>query len=216
MNVNKIFDLLDDWRKLPGYQLERRADIFFGLHLELIMEKILGVRIDMIIPEFPIRKDSLSHHAKFNAKPLKRPNQSFQIDYLCYSKNPYPRVYFVELKTEVNSRNEKQDWYLENAQKIKLNGILEGFKRIYYATNKKGKVKYNHLLDKIVDVKWINMNSKSFDILDINIEPVIIYIQPTSKKIDDTIITFDKIIEKLKDINDPLTIRFLESLEKWK
>ena len=25
--INKIFDTLDDWRQLPAYQLERRADI---------------------------------------------------------------------------------------------------------------------------------------------------------------------------------------------
>ncbi|MFH1527141.1 MAG: hypothetical protein ABIG69_10915 [Bacteroidota bacterium] len=28
MTINKLFDLLDDWRNLPAYQLERRANKF--------------------------------------------------------------------------------------------------------------------------------------------------------------------------------------------
>jgi len=39
MTINKLFDLMDDWRNLPAYQLERRADIFFAIHLEEIIEK---------------------------------------------------------------------------------------------------------------------------------------------------------------------------------
>jgi hypothetical protein len=48
MTLNKLFDLLDDWRKLPAYQLERRADIFFAIHLETIIEKKLKTKIDLI------------------------------------------------------------------------------------------------------------------------------------------------------------------------
>jgi hypothetical protein len=29
--INDIFDNLDDWRHLPAYQLERRADISFSI-----------------------------------------------------------------------------------------------------------------------------------------------------------------------------------------
>lgn len=29
--VERAFELLDRWRHLPAYQLERRADIFFAL-----------------------------------------------------------------------------------------------------------------------------------------------------------------------------------------
>jgi hypothetical protein len=37
MITDRLFDLLDDWRRLPAYQLERRADIFFALHMEEII-----------------------------------------------------------------------------------------------------------------------------------------------------------------------------------
>lgn len=52
--------------------------------------------------------------------------------------------------------------------------------------------------------------------MNIDIEPTIIYIQPTSKENDESIITFDKIIKVLSEIKVPLTQRFIESLEKWK
>jgi len=36
--IDNLFNLLDDWRTLPAYQLERRADIFFALYLDKILE----------------------------------------------------------------------------------------------------------------------------------------------------------------------------------
>ena len=104
ITINKLFDLLDDWRNLPAYQLERRADIFFAIHLDKIIEKILGTKIDLIIPEFPVRVGEIS-------KKHPELNKSFKIDYLTYSKNEN-KVYLIELKTDQRSRREKQDWYL--------------------------------------------------------------------------------------------------------
>ena len=31
--ITAIFDRMDSWRHLPGYQLERRADLLFSLYL---------------------------------------------------------------------------------------------------------------------------------------------------------------------------------------
>lgn len=209
MKINKLFDLLDDWRYLPAYQLERRADIFFALHLEIILEKVLGVEIDKIIPEFPLRLGEL---------PDENPNSnlSYKIDYLAYSKEQN-KVYLIELKTENSSLRNAQDKYLKSAQKIKVQGILEGLQKIYKASNQK--VKYDYLLNMLNQqqkINWIRKNDKSFEILDIDIEPTIIYIQPTSKENNEAIITFDKIIKVLSEIKEPLTQRFIESLEKWK
>ena len=132
MTINKLFDLLDDWRNLPAYQLERRADIFFAIHLDKIIEKILGTKIDFIIPEFPVRIGELPKQDTDN-------NQSFKIDYLTYSKNEN-KVYLIELKTDQRSRREKQDLYLKNASEIKVKGLVDGLIKIYEAT--KQKVKY--------------------------------------------------------------------------
>jgi len=78
--INKLFDLLDDWRHLPAYQLERRADFFFAIHLETILKKLYGLTTDLIIPEFPVRIGEI---------PEKRSNlnRSFKIDWLLKKSN---------------------------------------------------------------------------------------------------------------------------------
>jgi hypothetical protein len=204
--INKLFDTLDDWRNLPAYQLERRADIFFAINLEKIIEAKFGTKIDFIIPEFPVRIGEISP---------KHPdlNKSFKIDYLTYSKKEN-KVFLVELKTDQRSRREKQDWYLESASKIKVKGLVSGLLKIYNATNQK--IKYNKLLDKIEKIGWIKRDNKIIMNLGIEIEPTIIYLQPLNKKNEKSIISFDDIIKALSDSNDPMTKRFVDSLEKWK
>lgn len=206
MTINKIFDLLDDWRNLPAYQLERRADIFFAIHLETIIEKILKTKIDLIIPEFPIRVGEISKkHSELN--------KSFKIDYLTFSRTEN-KVFLIELKTDQLSRREKQDWYLESAANIKVKGIIDGLIKIYCATAQK--TKYNHLLDKIEEIGWIERRNKSIINLNVDIEPRVIYIQPLNEKKEPSVISFDDIIQSLSDSNDLVTRRFLESLKKWK
>jgi hypothetical protein len=204
--INKLFDTLDDWRNLPAYQLERRADIFFAINLEKIIEYKFSIKIDFIIPEFPVRVGEIS---------LKHPdlNKSFKIDYLTFSKKEN-KVFLIELKTDQRSRRETQDWYLDSASKIKVKGLVSGLLKIYNATNQK--VKYNKLLDKIEKIGWIERENKTIKNLGIEIEPTIIYIQPLNKNNEKSIISFDDIIKALSDSNDQMTKRFIESLEKWK
>ena len=211
ININELFNLLDDWRNLPAYQLERRADIFFGLH----MEKILGEKIDVLIPEFPIRKGSLPQEFSFNKDPNERNNQSFKIDYLVFSENKN-LVYFIELKTDVSSLNQKQDWYLETAKKEGMLKILDGLREIYPKSNKNGKSKYEYLFKKLNEIGWIKGLDGDFEILIKSPNIEIRYIQPTNpKNLNDRII-FDDIILALSDSKEPLTLRFIESLKKWK
>ena len=50
--LSRVFENLDRWRHLPGYQLERRADIFFSAYLEDVVEEVTGVPLEEeIIPE---------------------------------------------------------------------------------------------------------------------------------------------------------------------
>jgi len=206
MTINRLFDLLDDWRNLPAYQLERRADIFFAIHLNKIIEKRIGTKIDFIIPEFPVRIGELPEQNPNN-------NQSFKIDYLTYSKYKN-KVYLIELKTDQRSRREKQDLYLKHASELKIEGLVRGLIKIYEATNQK--VKYENLLDKIENIGWIKRDKKIVKNLNIEVEPSIIYIQPLNEENKESIISFDNIINALSDSNDLLTKRFVKSLEKWK
>lgn len=206
MNLNNLFNLLDDWRHLPAYQLERRADIFFALYLDKIIKHQTGVEIDYIIPEFPVRVGEISDkHTKIN--------QSFKIDYLAYAKKE-EKVFLIELKTDQRSRRDKQDWYLQRAAEIGISGILKGLQKIYKATNQKAKYKY--LLNKIEQIGWITQTEKSFNIKPTQIKPEILYIQPRNLESLSNVISFNDIIAALADQKDEMARRFVESLGRWK
>ena len=86
----QVFDLLTQWRDLPNYQLERRADIFFAVYLARVLEEKVGLAIDpILIPEFPLKKDGN--------------NLSNKADYLLLARDK-SQAFLVELKTEMSSR----------------------------------------------------------------------------------------------------------------
>ena len=108
----RVFQNLDRWRHLPAYQLERRADAFFSPYLKGLLEDFTRDRLmDIIIPELPI-KDEHSH-------------RSAKVDYALFSEDRTV-AYLVELKTDLGSRRESQDLYLERAKQMGFRSILEG------------------------------------------------------------------------------------------
>ena len=42
--IDGVFELLDKWRHLPGYQLERRADIYFAMFLPDVLRETVGLK----------------------------------------------------------------------------------------------------------------------------------------------------------------------------
>jgi hypothetical protein len=77
--IEQLFDLLDHWRHLPAYQLERRADILFALYLPEFLSERLGIPIRAeMIPEFPVRLGTIYPETVDN-------NSSCKIDYLAFS-----------------------------------------------------------------------------------------------------------------------------------
>src|SRR3954471_10553150 len=101
MQIDDVFDLLDDWRLLPDYQLERRADIFFALYLSEFLAAHLDVPVrPLLIPEFPCRFGTIRDACDSN--------QSCKIDFVALSKDG-TRAFFIELKTDPASRNDKQN-----------------------------------------------------------------------------------------------------------
>jgi len=197
--IIQIFDLLDDWRELPAYQLERRADIFFALYLPEILNQCLELGNEItplnIIPEFPIKK--------------KDNNRSNKIDYVAVSLKK-KTIYLIELKTDQNSFRDKQNKYLEVAKnKNETKSLIDDFNKISRAS--KAVAKYMNLKH-LMDASGLNHDSDIF-------ERKIIYILP--KMIDniecDKIILFDDIIKILnKKEEDAIAKRFVKSLEKWK
>lgn len=206
MTINRLFDLLDEWRKLPAYQLERRADIFFAVFMEQILEAKLKTKIDILIPEFPVRVGDIDGQNKGI-------NRSFKIDYLAYSKDAQ-RVFLIELKTDQRSFREKQNWYLDNSVKLGVYGLINGIIKIHKATKQKNK--YNKLLEKLETNSWIKRTNKEIENLNCQIEPEIIYIQPLNQENKKNIISFDNVISVLSEIDDPIAKRFKKSLIEWK
>jgi len=201
--IEKVFEILNDWRLLPNYQLERRADIFFALYLPEIInqnKQKFGIEItyDNIIPEFPLRKGTI-----FPKENIDKPNQSVKVDYAVITSS---KVIFIELKTDNNSVNQDQIDYLEKAKEAKFTHLIEGVRLIEEKT--KQKKKYKHLLEKLDE----------FD-LSTEKEIGIVYILPQEdellKKKEIPMITFAEVIEAIKGNKDELTRHFIESLKKW-
>ena len=121
--IERVFDLLDGWRHLPAYQLERRADIFFALFLPEVLGAHLSkqekrsVEINpTLIPEFPIKK--------------RGSNQSINVDYFALSQDG-ECAFLIELKTDMKSIDRKRE--PERIRFLKNTGmaqIVDGLKSI--------------------------------------------------------------------------------------
>jgi hypothetical protein len=204
--INKLFDLLDEWRLLPAYQLERRADIFFALYLSQVIEQSFpDSKVIEIIPEFPVRIGSINPTQTKN-------NQSFKVDYLVICDN---QVLLVELKTDLNSRRTQQDQYLEQAKDANIEKLIDGVLRIYTAT--RSKTKYKRLLQKLESISWLKQVDGNWVNTSQDQEMQIVYIQPLAS--DETVhpvINFEQFAKVVRREGTELAARFADSLEEWK
>jgi hypothetical protein len=203
--LNKIFEKLDEWRHFPSYQLERRVDIFFLLYIEDILFKKLGIEIDGVVPEFPIRIGTIDKEQKGN-------NHSKKIDYLAKSKDG-DTIVFIELKTDMKSRNDKQDKFIRDAKEIGIERILNGLDQIYKAS--KSKNKYRRLFEKLTEMKLIKWDKGKSKIMEgvKKSEIQIVYLQPEGKNVNE--ISFNDIAGVIEKKDDEFSKRFAKSVRKW-
>lgn len=145
-DVDTLFELLDRWRHLPNYQLERRADIFFGLYLPELLADRFEQSIAGVVPEFPVKRDLIW--------PSHPTNKSVKVDYVALSEDRR-RCYFVELKTDASSRRNAQDHYLEKCGELGFTAILDGLTSIVKASS--AHQKYFHLLSKLAELGCLNL-----------------------------------------------------------
>lgn len=205
--INELFSKLDEWRHLPAYQLERRADIFFSLYLGDLLCKRLGLEIDGVIPEFPVRIGTI--HPKTN----RNKNLSIKIDYLAKAKNR-DTVVFVELKTDDFSRSCKQDRDLQRAKEVGVVKLLHGLREIYAATG--SKKKYRCLLGKLQEMGLIVLNpDETIEIIEVKYEVQVVYIQPNNRDGKENVISFREIADIIEQQEDELSLRFAQSLREW-
>jgi hypothetical protein len=203
--IEELFNNMDEWRHLPSYQLERRADIFFSIYMDTLLQSRFNVEIDRVIPEFPVRIGTI--HPKIDT------NKSFKIDYLAKAKDSN-QIIFVELKTDLGSRREKQDWYLKKAQDIGAIKLLEGLVEIYRATT--AKKKYLCLLQSLEIMGLIKFSlGGEIEIIQDEYRIDVIYIQPNNKNGEENILSFHEAAEIIEQQSDELSIRFAQSLREW-
>ena len=141
VTIERVFALLDRWRHLPAYQLERRADIFFALFLPEVLQERFEVPINpKLIPEFPIKN--------------RDGNQSSKVDFLALQDSrdgePAERAFLVELKTDMGSRRGVQDNLMVDASERGLKELVLGVVAICRST--KEREKYVHLLKLLSEV----------------------------------------------------------------
>lgn len=238
--INAVFDRFDKWRNFSGYQLERRADIFFSFYIVEIVEKYIkddSIRIsNVVIPEYPIK--------------TKETDQSFSIDYALFGENLQNNesiVFFIELKTDMASFNINQQDYLLKAQEDGFEKTIDDIKE-KLRKNSSSRQKNFHLLNALKDANVITLTPelrdstfkkhshnngeivKSDNNYVKHLESItltekyknhrieIIYISPERpKKLHSDIkcIDFTFFSNYLKDKDDPLSLRFAKSLSTW-
>jgi hypothetical protein len=218
----RIFDVLDHWRHLPDYQLERRADVFFAAYLPAFLSarSRVGFR-PSLIPEFPLRIGTIY--------PTTGSNQSCKVDYLALASD-LSRAVFIELKTDSSSRRQKQDRYLEAAKGVGLRSLLEGLLQIVCATQHKHKyccllrlLEAHCLLELPPDLDAalasqrfageVNACLPRVKIIAPEVPLQVMYVQPTASRPDE--IGFAEFAEWLQLQNEPLGSRFAASLRDW-
>ena len=136
-----LFDLLDQWRHLPSYRLEPRADAIFGLFLPHALDRHLasrGIAIDpRIIPEFPLGQGDTK--------------RSDKVDFFAVSRNR-EHAFLVELKTDMGSLRDTQENYLSRAVERGLAALLRDIRSMAKARNPQARRKYFHLLKAIAEL----------------------------------------------------------------
>jgi hypothetical protein len=202
--IEELFDKLDNWRNLPAYQLERRADIFFAIYLKDIIHYKYRIEIDIIIPEFPIRRGDLKEFDQSD-------NLSFKIDYLAVSESS-DTVFLIELKTDDLSIREEQKKVMNEIGNSDVKMLTESVLKIKKASKSK---KYEALIKMLSEIGWID-NGKTHSKKEYKFHVVYIkpgFVEKTDKDLD--IITFKQVINSIEHRKDKLTRRFIESLERW-
>lgn len=177
----------------------------------------------IIVPEFPIKRELVCRGYKTN--------KSIKIDYIAFGTNG--TVYYIELKTDINSRRVSQDDYMETCMSVGFASIINGLKDIFMATS--SKQKYYQLFELLQAAEVISLPpglkeailSKSRESISL-IKCIelkrefpkskIVYIQPNMEKDNENkyFIGFEDIVEVLKGHNDEFSRVFSEYLLKWR
>ena len=241
--IADAFRLMDDWRHLPAYRLQARADPFFALYLRDVLSQHLNLELHpVVIPEFPLRAGSLYGEDKLARLREKkgtapRDNQSYNVDYVAFSHD-CETAFLVELKTDMSSIDYAQECYLRCARDRNLGPLVEGVVTICKDSRKRRK--YVHLLHLLANLGLVSIEEREalyrktfptpqsgwsnvFDCVKATVDgklkcTQIIYIQPRESKKpkkDLEYIYFDDVADIVQPLGDLGRI-FADYLRQWK
>ncbi len=214
--LKQLFDHLDRWRRLPNYQLERRADVLFSLYLpEVLAAKVEKKILPTMVPELPIHCGLLDE--------LRRDMKSIKADYLLIAEDR-SEAYLVELKTADRSRRSKQNKAMvEICRPGKgLSCVLESAKRIANAS--KHRQKYAEMFRLLAQMQLVTTPTGDaaehswFD--DVKVLPCphtlrVLYVQPTKRTGERDVIDFEAVRRCVQRYGDELSVEFAARLADW-
>lgn len=137
LTIKGLLERIVEYNDLPKFQVERALSPIISFYIADMISKIKsGDEIDLIVPEFPLKKEN---------------NQSTNIDYLMVNKSKN-RLILVELKTNFRANEkdvlEHQSNYEYVLHKLKENKALDLIKDIVKINEKtKEKDKYKYLIE---------------------------------------------------------------------
>jgi hypothetical protein len=159
MEIIDIFTRMDEWRHLPDWQLERRADLFFSFYLKEVIEQKFNVTLqDTIIPEFPLQISPEGNDMQTN--------QTNKVDYAVFSDEDVPKCYLIELKTDMKSVNKKQQKYLIEAKGKKIETLVNDLELVFESTDEQRK--YLNLFEAMQKVGLVKFKSQQNGIINFN------------------------------------------------
>jgi hypothetical protein len=222
---SRVLDLLDGWRDLPAYQLERRADVFFAAFLPRFLSHRFGTSVrDALIPEFPLHLRTLYPEIPRNG------DDSCRLDYLALTDD-LRHAYFIELKTDPRSRGKLQETNMDAAIAVGFRELVVGLLKIVKATPDKHKYCYllrllaRHEVLTLPDDLEAALRSKryksavdaclpSVHVRNVNPEIKLLYLEPNAHSDRDIgFAEFANWLDTLQD--DDLALRFSASLKRW-
>ena len=136
-SLSDLLSLVDGWRHLPAYGLERRVDPIFGSYLPKVLGDLFEISAECfydIIPEFPLHKGM----SEISTNPDN--NQSVNVDFAVFCSSPHgQRVFLVELKTDDKFINEEQLCNMVQARGAGTGKLLCGVIKSALASSEKRK-----------------------------------------------------------------------------
>jgi len=132
--LQDLLKLLSINKGYPKYQHERRIDLFVNYFLPAILDAAFGSPIDLVVPEFPLKKVSSK--------------QSTNADYLAFSARDN-LVFLCEFKTTHRSFEQDQLERYYQAQEAGWPRILADVEEVSTSTAQQNEPKYRKLLDAI-------------------------------------------------------------------